>query len=43
MSRLVDLSHAIENGMITYKGLLAPLVCDYLSREKSRGFYEGSH
>lgn len=40
MSRFVDLSHVIENGMITYKGLPAPVVCDYLSREKSREFYE---
>ncbi|HEX8038239.1 MAG TPA: cyclase family protein [Chryseosolibacter sp.] len=40
MSRLIDLSHVIENGMITYKGLPAPVVCDYLSREKSREFYE---
>ncbi len=40
MSRLVDLSHIIENGMITYKGLPAPVVCDYLTREKSREFYE---
>jgi kynurenine formamidase len=36
----VDLSHSIESGMITYKGLPAPLICDYLSREKSREFYE---
>jgi len=36
---LVDLSHRIEPGMVTYKGLPAPLVCDYLSREQSRGFY----
>lgn len=36
----VDLSHTIESGMITYKGLPAPLICDYLSREKSRDFYE---
>ena len=40
MSRLIDLSHVIESGMITYKGLPAPVVCDYLSREKSREFYE---
>jgi kynurenine formamidase len=33
---LVDVSHAVEQGMITYKGLPAPLVCDYLSRERSR-------
>src|SRR5688572_9251050 len=36
---LVDLSHTIENGMITYKGLPAPLICDYLSREASRQVY----
>jgi len=36
---LVDVSHVVENGMITYKGLPAPLVCDYLSRERSRSHY----
>lgn len=35
----VDLSHTIENGMITYKGLPAPLICDHLSRLKSREIY----
>lgn len=40
MSKFIDLSHTIEDGMITYKGLPAPIVCDYLSREKSRDFYE---
>lgn len=40
MNRLIDLSHEIEHGMITYKGLPAPIICDYLSREKSRNFYE---
>ena len=38
--RLIDLSHAIEAGMVTYKGLPAPLVCDHLSREASRAHYE---
>lgn len=37
---LIDLSHSITAGMITYKGLPAPLICDYLSREASRQFYE---
>jgi len=37
---LVDLSHTIEEGLVTYKGLPAPIICDYLSREKSREFYE---
>jgi arylformamidase len=39
--RLIDLSHTIEDGMITYKGLPAPVICDYLNREKSRSMYEG--
>lgn len=38
--KFVDLSHTIENGLITYKGLPAPVVCDYLSRAESRQFYE---
>ena len=36
---LIDLSHTIEDGMITYKGLPAPLICDHISREQSRGIY----
>src|ERR1700741_1951274 len=40
MKRLYDLSHIIEDGMITYKGLPAPVICDFLSRENSRSFYE---
>ncbi|HEV7489694.1 MAG TPA: cyclase family protein [Rhodanobacteraceae bacterium] len=37
--RLVDLSHTIEDGMITYKGLPAPLICNHMSREQSRAHY----
>lgn len=37
--KLVDLSHEVEHGMITYKGLPAPIICDYLSREESRKHY----
>ena len=37
---LIDLSHTIENGLVTYKGLPAPIICDYLSREDSRKIYE---
>lgn len=37
---LIDLSHTIEAGLITYKGLPAPIICDYLSREESKKFYE---
>ena len=36
---IVDLSHEIIAGMITYKGLPAPLICDFLSRENSRQHY----
>jgi kynurenine formamidase len=36
---LIDLSHTVEHGMITYKGLPAPIICDYLSREASRARY----
>ena len=37
--RFVDLSHTIEDGMITYKGFPAPLVCDHLSHVASRAKY----
>jgi len=37
--RLIDLSHEVEHGMITYKGLPAPIICDFLSREESRTHY----
>jgi kynurenine formamidase len=37
--KLIDLSHEVEHGMITYKGLPAPLICDFLSREESRKHY----
>ena len=37
----VDLSHAVEHGMITYKGLPAPVISDFMSREASRRHYEG--
>ncbi|ULT24936.1 cyclase family protein [Sphingobacterium sp. E70] len=38
---LIDLSHTIEDGLITYKGLPAPHICDYLSREQSKQNYDG--
>ncbi len=38
--KIIDLSHTIENGLVTYKGLPAPVICDYLSREQSRNIYE---
>lgn len=36
---LIDLSHTIEHGLVTYKGLPAPIICDYLSREESKKHY----
>jgi kynurenine formamidase len=38
-SRFIDLSHTIEHGLITYKGLPAPIICDFMSREQSRKHY----
>lgn len=40
MKRLIDLSHTVEEGMITYRGLPAPLICDFLSREASESHYD---
>lgn len=40
LMKIIDLSHTIENGLITYKGLPAPVICDYLSREQSRQVYD---
>lgn len=40
MSALIDLSHTVEDGLITYKGLPAPIINDYLSREASQGHYD---
>jgi len=39
MTKFIDLSHVIEHGTLTYKGLPAPIICDYLSREESRKIY----
>ena len=36
---MIDVSHTVEDGMVTYKGLPAPVICDYLSREESREHY----
>jgi len=37
--KLIDLSHSVEQGVVTYKGLPAPVICDFLSREASRTLY----
>ena len=39
MPKIIDLSHSLEHGLITYKGLPAPVICDYWSREASRSHY----
>jgi len=36
---LIDVCHTIEDGMITYKGLPAPVISDHLSREESKRRY----
>ena len=38
--RLIDLSHVIEEGMTTYKGLPGPQICDYWTREASAANYD---
>lgn len=37
--RLFDLSHTVEAGMVTYRGLPGPVITDHLSREASRALY----
>jgi kynurenine formamidase len=39
--RIVDLSHVITDGMVTYKGLPGPHIRDFLSREQSAASYDG--
>ncbi len=36
-----ELSHIIVDGMITYQGLPAPIICDFMSREMSSKHYDG--
>jgi kynurenine formamidase len=38
--RLIDLSHTIEAGMVTFKGIPGPLICDYWEREASAKNYD---
>lgn len=37
--RVIDLSHPIEAGLVTYPGLPAPIITPYLTREDSRARY----
>ena len=39
MRRYVDLSHTLHDGLVTYKGVPGPVICDFLSREDSRAHY----
>ena len=38
--RIVDLSHVIEHGMTTFKGLPGPLICDFWDRESTAANYD---
>lgn len=38
-AHLIDVSHTVEHGLVTYKGLPAPVICDFLSREASKKVY----
>jgi len=37
--RLVELSHVVRDGLVTYPGLPAPVITDHLGREASRAIY----
>jgi len=39
MTQYIDLSHTVHDGLVTYKGLPAAMICDFLSREASRSRY----
>ncbi len=39
MARLIDLSHEIEDGMVTYRGFPAPAISDWLTRDASKARY----
>jgi kynurenine formamidase len=38
-ARMVDLSHEVADGVVTYRGLPAPVISDFLTREESRSRY----
>ena len=38
-ARLIDVSHEIADGLVTYRGLPAPVITDYLTRVASRAHY----
>ena len=39
MAHLIDLSHTVEAGMVTYRGLPGPVITDHLTRDASRALY----
>jgi kynurenine formamidase len=39
-AEIVDLSHVIEAGMTTFKGLPGPVICDFWEREASAANYD---
>jgi len=39
MPQFIELSHVIEDGMITYTGLPGPVISDHMSREDSESHY----
>jgi kynurenine formamidase len=39
-AELVDLSHVIEEGMTTYRGLPGPVMCDFWTREGTAASYD---
>ena len=39
MSEFIELSHMIEDGMITYTGLPGPVISDHMRREDSKSHY----
>jgi arylformamidase len=38
-AQIIDLSHTIEVGMVTYPGLPAPTITSHLTRENSKAIY----
>ena len=40
MNCLVDLSHEITEGLVTYQGFPGPHICDFWTREESAAFYD---
>ena len=39
-AEIIDLSYVIEDGMVTYKGLPGPHICDFWTREGSAANYD---